>query len=146
LIQRVVRGVLSDPEIRYGLKVKAIELQETPNFGEKCTFFLQSPVLVKRTLANNEVKFYLPGDPESNQLLTETLKHKLAKAQMDNLDVRVAFDTTYPNIKTKLINYKGTNNKACYCPVTIEGEPQALSFAWEVGIGNSTGIGFGSLK
>jgi len=29
--------------------------------------------------------------------------------------------------------------------VIVEGDPRAVQFAWEVGVGNSTGIGFGAL-
>lgn len=145
-IQQLMQGVVGDPQIRYGMAVSEVYLQETPEFGEKHTFALQSPVLIKRTLEDREIKFYLAQDPQANQFLTETMQHKLKQVGMDDLPIKVTFDLTYPNIKTKLVDYKGTLNKATYCPVTLEGDPEAIAFAWEVGIGNSTGIGFGSLK
>jgi CRISPR-associated endoribonuclease Cas6 len=145
-IQQVMRGVLDDPKIRYGMQVTDVHIQETPDFGEQYTFSLQSPVLIKRSTADKQIKYYLPDDAESDQFLTETLQHKLHKAGMGDLEVQVAFDRTYQNIKTKLVDYKGTLNRATYCPITITGDSEALAFAWEVGVGNSTGIGFGSLK
>lgn len=145
-IQGVMRGIVADPNIRYGMSVEEVYMQQTPNFGEKHTFFLQSPVLIKRTFEDRELKFFLPHDTMANQYLTETLRHKLKHVGKDDLSVQVAFDLSYSKIKTKLVNYKGTFNKAAYCPVTLEGNPEAIAFAWEVGVGNSTGIGFGALK
>ncbi len=60
-------------------------------------------------------------------------------------EVEVSFDTSYENPKTKLVNYKGINIRASFCPVIVKGHPRAVQFAWEVGVGNSTGIGFGAL-
>lgn len=144
-IERIVKGILRDPAIRYGMKVTDIGLHQTPDFGDQCKFFLQSPVLIKRTV-EDKVRFYFPGDEEADLLLTETLRHKLSKAHMPDLPVQVKFDRAYPNIKTRLVNYKGIENKATFCPVIIEGDPKAVAFAWDAGIGNSTGIGFGALK
>ena len=28
----------------------------------------------------------------------------------------------------------------------LKGSPEQIAFAWDVGVGNSTGIGFGALK
>jgi CRISPR-associated endoribonuclease Cas6 len=45
-----------------------------------------------------------------------------------------------------MIIYKGIANKANWCPVIIKGRPETKLFAWNVGLGNSTGIGFGAIK
>ena len=141
----VIKGILRSPDIRYGLRVTGIDMQQTPEFGEQCKFFLQSPVLIKRSL-EDKIRFYFPQDEEADLLLTETLRHKLRRAGQGNLPVQVRFDRSYPKIKTRLINYKGTENKATFCPIIIEGDPAAIAFAWDVGVGNSTGIGFGALR
>jgi CRISPR/Cas system endoribonuclease Cas6 (RAMP superfamily) len=33
-----------------------------------------------------------------------------------------------------------------WCPIIIKGKPETKLFAWNVGLGNSTGIGFGAIK
>ncbi|MGN9307593.1 CRISPR-associated endoribonuclease Cas6 [Enterococcus faecium] len=58
----------------------------------------------------------------------------------------MSFDRTYYAAKTKLVYYKNIGNKTSICPVIIEGTPEQIAFAWNVGVGNSTGIGFGALK
>lgn len=145
LHQRVVSGVFKDPEIRFGLRVVEITMVTQPVFSERERFVLQSPVLIKRTVGK-EMKFFFPQDPEADDLLTETLMHKLRKSGRENLSVRAAFDKEYSNVKTKLVQYKGIKNKATFCPVIVEGDPEAIAFAWDVGIGNSTGIGFGAVR
>jgi len=145
LHQRIVAGVFSDPGIRYGLNVQEVQLAEQPVFGNVERFMLQSPALIKRSI-NGKIKFYYPEDPEADTLLTETLQHKLRKIGKGHLQVKVGFDRSYPNIKIRLVNYKGINNKATFCPVIVEGDPEAIALAWEVGVGNSTGIGFGAVR
>jgi len=144
-IVRVVKGIQRDPVIRYGMRVREVGLCQTPNFGEQCKFILQSPVLIKRKV-NEEIKFYYPSDNEADLMLTETLRNKMRKLGLKDIPVHVRFDRSYENIKTRLVTYKGIDNKATFCPVIIEGDPAALAFAWDVGVGNSTGIGFGALK
>jgi CRISPR-associated endoribonuclease Cas6 len=62
----------------------------------------------------------------------------------DNLEIR--FEKNYSKAKTKLIAYNGIKNKTNWCPVIIKGKPETKFFAWNVGLGNSTGIGFGAIK
>jgi CRISPR-associated endoribonuclease Cas6 len=69
---------------------------------------------------------------------------KLAGIEDNGLSIK--FDTDYPRASTKMLNYNGIKNRASWCPVFIEGEPETKLFAWNVGLGNSTGIGFGAIK
>ena len=74
------------------------------------------------------------------------LHHKMELAGLpydESLDIR--FELDYQNKKTKMLKYRGIYNRANLCPVIIEGKPETKAFAWNVGIGNSTGIGFGSI-
>ncbi|MEM7658039.1 MAG: CRISPR-associated endoribonuclease Cas6 [Bacteroidota bacterium] len=145
ILKAIVGGIQRDPQVAFGMAVREVVLQPTPDFGGEQTFFLQSPVLIKRQL-EKRTQFYFPQDQEADQLLTETLQHKLQKAGMEDAEISVGFDRSYPKIKTKVATYKGIDNKGTFCPVHISGDPRAVAFAWEVGIGNSTGIGFGALK
>lgn len=145
LIKQLIKGIQSNPEIAFGLQVTDLMLQPPPDFGSERVFFLQSPVLIKRYVGE-VTKFYFPEDIESDQLLTDTLIHKLRLANLSEKSIEVSFDRSYRGIKKKLATYKGINNKGTLCPVIVKGDPEAVAFAWEVGVGNSTGIGFGALK
>lgn len=145
LIKKLIQGIQNDPVIKYGLKVKSITIQETPQFSESHSFTLASPILIKRK-DGEKVKHFLFSDRKADELMTETLMTKLKKAGISPEGVQVTFNKNYPFPKTKLVNYNGIGNKASVCPITINGTPEQIAFAWNVGIGNSTGIGFGALN
>ncbi len=144
-IRKIIKGIREDPEINYGLRVTEVVLRETPYFAEKEKFIVASPVFIKRFEQGVE-KHFTFSDKQANHFLTETFKTKLSEVGIDSSYVSVSFDTEYHQPKTKLINYKGIKNRTSICPILIEGTPEQIAFAWNVGIGNSTGIGFGALN
>jgi CRISPR-associated endoribonuclease Cas6 len=147
LVEIIVNHALVDPEVCCGMRVIRIEQQATPHFGDRYTFKVGSPVLAKSNEIDGKVKHYTYADPEADATLTATLRHKLDRAGLSapHNQATVSFDKTYRNPKTKLVTIKDTRNRATICPVIVEGTPEAVAFAWDVGIGNGTGSGFGSL-
>ena len=146
LVKIVVGNILNDPEMFFGVRVTDVHLQETPNFSTKERFVLASPVLIKRYDENRHTTHYTFAYEKSDEFLTETLKNKARTAGLDPGDVKVYFDRSYHSPRTKLITYKETQNRVSLCPIIIEGSSEIIAFAWHVGVGNSTGIGFGALK
>ena len=144
LLSALVNGVFKGHEIRWGMEVKEVTIQRTPSFGSKQRFLAQSPILIKRKLENRQQQFYYPKDEESDGFMTDTLQSKLARAGLST-DVNVMFDRSYEKPRIKMVRYRDINIKATLCPVIVSGDPRAVSFAWEVGVGNRTGIGFGAL-
>ena len=145
LLASVIAGVQAGWHLRWGMNVDSVTIQRTPDFGERQRFLTQSPVLVQRRDAEGKQQYFYPGDEPTNRYLTETLQNKLRRAGLAD-EVDVAFDREFPNPKTKMVDYKGIKIRATACPVIVEGDPRAVQFAWEVGVGNSTGIGFGALR
>lgn len=147
LVETIVNNALADPEVCCGMRVVRIEQQQTPRFGPCHTFKVGSAVLARSNEVEGRVKHYIYSDPEADYVLTATLRHKLDKAGLGahagGLSVR--FDRTYRTPKTKLVQIKDIRNRASVCPVTVEGTPEAVAFAWNVGVGHGTGSGFGSL-
>ena len=144
LLSRLINGILKGHHIRWGMRVEEIDIQEAGEFGERQRFRVQSPVFIRRKVDGNH-KFYLYSDPEANQLMTETLQKKLRKLGLPT-DVAVRFDRSYPKPRVRKITFDKVELKASACPVILEGDPRAIQAAWKVGIGNSTGIGFGALN
>jgi CRISPR-associated endoribonuclease Cas6 len=143
----LVNNALSNPEVCCGMKVIRIEQQTTPRFGDRYTFKVGSPVLARSQEIEGKVKHYLYSDPEAGRVLTATLRHKLDCAGLGapHNGATVSFDQTYRHPKSKLVTIKDIRNRASICPVTVEGTPEAVAFAWNVGVGHGTGSGFGSL-
>lgn len=144
-VKELVNGIRKDPDIAFGLSVNEIMIQEDPQFGHERIFHPGSPIFIKRSIEGKDYH-YTWEDPEANVCLTETLQHKLRKAGLDDKNIRVGFDPDYRNRKIKTIYYNKIGNKVNMSAVKITGSPEQLAFAWNVGVGNSTGIGFGALK
>jgi CRISPR-associated endoribonuclease Cas6 len=144
LLKSIIKGILKDPEISFGLKVIDITIQQDPEFSTKERFLTASPVLVKRKQGDRE-RHYLFNEEGVDDLLTETLRTKLKFAGLEDSTLQIQFDRNYRSAKGKKVNYKGIGNMANVCPVIIKGKPETIAFAWNVGLGNSTGIGLGTL-
>jgi len=79
-------------------------------------------------------------------LLTENFKVKLQSVNLPVDNLSIEFDRNYAFPQTKLVDYKGIKNKTTLAPIIIKGSPEQIAFAWTVGLGNSTGVGFGAIK
>ncbi|MCC5917623.1 MAG: CRISPR-associated endoribonuclease Cas6 [Cryomorphaceae bacterium] len=146
LLKNLVFSIEKHPELDFGLSVNEVTIEPDPTFNSgEDTFYYASPILVKRKVNDNEIHFDYKSS-ETSQFLTETLKHKLKKAGLPHEGIRVMFDTGYFKAKTKVVHYKKIGNKVNLCPVKITGTPEQKAFAWNAGIGNSTGIGFGAIR
>lgn len=148
-IKKIVNSIQKDNRFLYGMLVNEIILQETPTLENIERFDIASPVFIKRTYDRRD-KHFTFQDKESGQYLTETLHNKMLAAGFDKDEsLQVDFDENYQNKKTQLIQYKKAENiiknRCNWCPVIIQGKPESKQFAWNAGIGNSTGIGFGAL-
>ena len=144
-IRKIARSILDDPEMFCGLVVTSITIEDSPMIDDRELFFCASPIFIKRNHTDGTINHYNFTDPQANQFLKETLlsNMKIAGLEDDTLDIR--FDTSYSKKKLKLVRYHGIGNKASICPIIIKGKPATKLFAWNVGVGNSTGIGFGAI-
>ncbi len=145
LIKKIIKGIQNDPEVFNGMIVKEIVIVEPPQFEQEHRFLLSSPVFVKRTF-EKRIKYFFYDDPDVDDLLTETQVRKLEKAGLSSEGLSVKFDRTFPNPKKKKTNFNDIDCKGSICPVIVKGTQEQIAFAWNVGVGNSTGIGFGALK
>lgn len=147
IIKTIISSILNDPDMFCGMVVEDIAIARYPNFSERELYYCASPIFIKRTLTNGNVKQYLFSDSESKSLLKDTLETKMKVAGIEKdetLDIQ--FDTTYLKKRFKLVNYRGVNNKASLCPVIIKAKESTKRFIWDVGLGNCTGIGFGAIN
>ncbi|MBO0933007.1 CRISPR-associated endoribonuclease Cas6 [Fibrella aquatilis] len=147
--RQLIKGLLKQPDVMYGMRVIATSDIPTPNFGESYLFKTDgSSVVARSKRADGSRAYLLWDDPAADEAITGLLKQKLIKAGYagDDLSVRVSFDRSYSEARTKKIKVKTTEHKGSECPVLVEGTPEAVRFAWLVGIGDLTGSGFGGLR
>lgn len=144
LIKRLIEGIQKDPSVAFGMEVCEITIKQTPQFSTHEIFKVASPVFIKRQTEEGTIHYSFEQE-ESGQFLTETLKRKLREAGLPDDDIEVKFDRSYPRAKMKVVRFKETKNKGNVCPVILKGSPESIAFAWNVGVGNGTGICFGAL-
>ncbi len=156
-LAQIANAALQNPSVCCGMEVVEISSENTPEFGAKRVFRAQSPIFIRGDKDGELDPHILFDNPQASAYLTQTLRHKLDKAGLNHLSesVTVRFDLSYPSPKTRLIrikegfdqngNRKDFCKRASVCPVIIEGDAEAVRFAWNVGAGNLTGMGFGSL-
>lgn len=145
IIKKIIKTILDAPEMFCGLTVTDITIDKEPQLSEREIFMCASPILIKRKLGNGEIKHYNFTNEKANSFLRETLLSKMKEAGLEDDSLDIRFDLSYKNRKTKLVRYHGIGNKANFCPVIIKAKPETKLFAWNVGIGNCTGIGFGAI-
>ncbi|MEI6435838.1 MAG: CRISPR-associated endoribonuclease Cas6 [Bacteroidota bacterium] len=144
IIKRLIEGVTADSAMFHGLRIQEIMMQEDPDLINREIFQVGSPIFIKRREGEN-IAHILYKDPRASACLVESLKSKMEVAGMEDDSLEINFVSDYQKASTKKINYNGIENRASWCPVVIKGKPETKLFAWNVGLGNSTGIGFGAI-
>lgn len=149
IAERLIRGLLLKDFWFFGMQIRKVARLEPPDFSEgRHRFLANSPIILRKMLDDGTRKYLLYSDGfESTHALTRLFRGKLREAGKKELaeTVYARFDDGFRNPKTKLVDIKGIKNKGSVCPVIAEGPPEALEFLWEVGAGELTGVGFGSL-
>lgn len=147
--KKLLKGILENPSVAFGMVVmEAQEIAARP-FEKQYVFYTDGGSVLARQKRADGTKEYLFWDSlAANEVLTHLLRKKLALAGFtgEHLNARVAFDRTYSKARTRKISIKGTEHKGSECPIIVEGTPEAIHFAWLVGVGDLTGSGFGALQ
>lgn len=150
--KEVLDGILQDPTLFAGMRVAEAQQQTTPSFSGGYRFAVDAPVLARRRREDGSREYLLYDDERADAAFTRTLRHKIEAAGLgvDPGAVRVRFDRGSDQADTKLATIeKGgheIHHKGSRCPVIVEGPPEAVQFAWNVGVGELTGSGFGAVK
>jgi len=149
LSKKLLKGILEDASVAFGMSVLEVKEVAPPRFGSQHLFYTDgSAVLVRRKRDDNTKEYLFSDSLAANEILTLLLRKKLAQAGFTgkDLNVQVAFDRAYQHPRIRKVTIKEAEHKGSECPVIVEGTPEAIHFAWLVGIGDLTGSGFGALR
>lgn len=147
MARRLLRGILDQPTIAYGMNVAEVREIAPPVFRRQHYFQTDgSSVVARQPRSDGSREYLLWNNPDADQVLTGLLHRKLAAAGLTDEQATVRFDRTYERARPRKVTIKGTDHKGSECPVMVEGSPETLHFAWLVGIGDLTGSGFGGLR
>lgn len=149
LARQLLKGIMADPSVAYGMAVQEVQEIAPPSFSKQHIFATDGSAVLARRLREDGSREYLLWDSlAANDVLTHLLRKKLGVAGFtgEHLDARVAFDRAYSRPRPRMATIKGIKHKGSECPIIVEGTPEAIQFAWLVGVGDLTGSGFGALR
>lgn len=153
IIHELAAGIVYDPSFIYDMEVIDSSAVETiPDFENEVsgTFELSTPLFVK-DYETSKFGLYISKNVDIiNSQINSLMRRKLYIAGLSELPLQlsvIADDTvkekTFQYIKDGKMLYHSAN---CNVKVNFSGHSTAVKFAAEVGIGNSTGIGYGYVK
>lgn len=147
IAERFINRIDESPKLFCGMAVTKVNLGKIPmvKMEEPDVFTTASPIHIRRNVHGN-VKFFTFEDGEiTGELMKRTLLHKMRKARLlEDPTLKISF-VDDGKLKKRLVHYRGIANTCTIGKVLIEGKTATKRFAWAVGLGNSTGIGFGAL-
>ncbi len=125
----------------------------TNNFNNNLNTYLfktKSPILIKQKNSDGYNQYYTFEDDQNlvSQLLNKLMLKKLDDGGINASvnEFSISLDTNYQKKKIRWISLKTVGNKTSVCPVIVKTNREDIAeFIYNVGVGHSTGAGFGFL-
>lgn len=156
LIKSLVEGFLDDLTVNFideDLFVQKVELLPVPDFADKINVKTLSPIIVrtkKEIDGNLKVWDLAPGDQFFRNLEKNLINKYLKYNDLDETDKKIKIYSEMRNVKSKRISIekgdKKTFHRAYMMDLILEGDKELLKFAYDAGLGEKSGLGFGMIK
>lgn len=144
-LKTIIKSIQTSPEMFCGMRVTDVIIKDAPDFTYVEDFILASPILLKER-HENTIKHLIYTDENVEKLLEYSIKHKMSIANIPEDDsFKISIDRFSRMCKTKIVKIHDISNKSFYCPIHIIAKNKTKQFIWNVGLGHSTGVGFGSI-
>lgn len=143
-VAKFLNGVMGDKHTLFGMHYKNIEYL---NFNVNEHFdliYTVSPILIKKYEGGKTIKLSIKDDD-----FIDTLKENCIKKLKYNDIEDSTFDIELHNPKNgkvKKIFVGGVFNICSMCSFIVKGEKRTREMLYNLGLGNSTGSGFGMVK
>ncbi|AUD06726.1 CRISPR-associated endoribonuclease Cas6 [Spirosoma pollinicola] len=143
----MAKGILKDDSLAFGMRVIEANEMPIPSFENRVRLATDGEIVVRTKRPDGSRQYLLWSDEAANEKMTQLMRKKLQAAGYNesHQTINIRFDRDYPKARTRLMDVKGIKHRGSICPVIIEGTPEAIEFAWLVGVGELTGSGFGAL-
>lgn len=155
LIKSLVEGFLDDLTVNFigeDLFVQKVELLPVPDFADKINVKTLSPIIVrtkKEIDGNLKVWDLAPGDQFFRNLEKNLINKYLKYNDLDETDKKIKIYSEMRNVKSKRISIekgdKKTFHRAYMMDLILEGDKELLKFAYDAGLGEKSGLGFGMI-
>lgn len=150
---RVLAGqLLREPEVTIrGVRMRAVRVDLLPSvsFDEGvANFVTMSPVLLrtKRDTENGVKTWDLsPEEEEFASALVRNLRRKFEEYHHRSPSGDISVESI-PRFRRKRIMIQDTSHRAYLMDITLRGDPELLSFAYDCGLGEKNSMGFGMVR
>lgn len=156
LIKSLVEGFLNDLTINFigeTLSIEKVELLSVPDFEEKIKVKTLSPIITRtKKEVGGMMKTWdlAPGDHFFRNLEKNLIYKYLEFYKLESTDKKIKIYSEMRNVKGKRITIENgkeqTHHRAYMMDLILEGNKELLRFAYDVGLGEKSGLGFGMLK
>ena len=145
-INKMLMGVLNNQDLFHGMRFAGVDpIKE--EFVTGCNYFaLLSPVLLKRYANKKDYSFITLADDNFEEELKKHTINKLSKidSSLDLSDFNIIIPK-HSSHKVKEVRVKAVRNMANSCHINIYTNPIVAELLYNIGIGQSTGSGFGTI-
>ena len=157
LIKTLVEGFLEDQTVNFigeDLLVQKIELLPVPEFKEKVKVKTLSPIIARtKKEVDGELKTWdlAPSEEQFYRNLENNLINKYKEFnELEETDKKIKISSEMRHVKSKRIAIdKGeeqTFHRAFLMDLVLEGDLDLIKFAYDSGLGEKSGFGFGMVK
>lgn len=155
LIRNFTYGFIED-EVKFlneELNVIKIEVLRMPDFSEITHFRTISPIIIRsKKEVDGEIKIWdlPPSDKFFRGIEANLIKKYCIFNKIDSTDKKIKAYSEMAHVKRKRISInKGsqtTYHRAYMMDLILEGDVELIKFAYDVGIGEKSSVGFGMVK
>lgn len=145
-LDSLIGGILDNPVLKWGMEYTHIEFIKEDFIDGWNHFATLCPFIIKKYSDKKTYTFATIKDSDFHDILKNHLINKLTKTY-DNIDL-TNFDVEIKNHishKTKCVMVKNVKNIANQCHVSIFCKKNIAEKIYNLGIGQSTGSGFGTI-
>ena len=145
-LNALIKGIVANIDLGWGMKFKNIDFISEEFRDGWNHFFTLSPFIIKEYEDKHKYTFITLDAKDFDNKVTEYLKRKLLKIdeslKLDDFKVQTS-KTGKERIKKIMV--KNVINKANQCNISIFCSTKVAELLYTIGIGQSTGSGFGTI-
>lgn len=145
-ISKILMGIFTNPIFGFGMKFQGVDYLEEKFYDGWNHFTTLSPFLIKEYEDKKKYTFLTLDNENFNPKVKDYLINKISKINpelnLEDFDVQI---NQHPKHKVKKVMVKNVLNKANQCQISIHTNKQVAELLYNIGIGQSTGSGFGTI-
>jgi len=145
-LNKLIMGLFSNTQFGYGITYLGLDHIEEKFYNGWNHFYTLSPFIIKNYSSKTKYNFITLDDDGFEGTVKSYLMNKLNKID-SSLDL-TDFDIKIPNCnsrKVRKVIVKNVKNVANACHISIHTNKKVAELLYNIGIGQSTGSGFGTI-